>query len=523
MAFEQSNNEYILSMNNITKIYDNGFVANEKINLKVKKGEIHALMGENGAGKSTLMKILFGQEHAEEGNITYKGEEISVTDPLVALKYGIGMVHQHFMLVPSMTVAENMVLGMEPKEKGLFNFKEAVRLTHEVSEKYKLPIDPLTKVEDLTVGYKQRLEILKILSRGVDVLILDEPTAVLTPQETEELFVQLKNLKNQGFTIIFISHKLHEIKELCDNMTILRHGKVTGIARVEDLTEKEISRLMVGRDVLLHVEKTEAKPGNAILKVEKLNYKNRDGQFILKDLSFQIRQGEILGIAGIEGNGQRELSDILSGLQTADSGNVYINDKKIDKLSVREIRELGLSHISEDRMSFGSALEASIEENIISDRFYKKEYNKNLLLNQKMIRKTSEQLIEQFQIKCDGPNAPLRTLSGGNIQKVVSAREFSSSPVVLIANQPTRGIDVGASEFIRKRIVELRDEGAAVLLISADLTEIVQLSDNIAVLNEGEFTAYIPNKQKTNDEILGEYMLGIQKQTEEEVRRVNNE
>lgn len=520
MSSEGSSQDFILSMKNITKIYNNGFIANEHVNLNVKKGEIHALMGENGAGKSTLMKILFGQEQPEEGEIIYKGESISITDPLVALKYGIGMVHQHFMLVPSLTVAENIVLGMEPRRKGLFNFKEAVRLTKEVSKKYNLPIDPFAKVEDLTVGYKQRLEILKILVRGVDVLILDEPTAVLTPQETEELFVQLKHLKSEGFTIIFISHKLHEIKALCDNITILRHGKVTGTARVAELTEKEISKLMVGRDVLLHIDKKPMVMGDVVVNVERINDKNRDNQSMLTDISFSIRQGEILGIAGIEGNGQRELSDILSGMKEPLTGNVMVNGKKINGLSVKEIRELGISHISEDRMSFGSALEATIEENLISDRFYKKAYNKKWLLDQVAIEKKARELIDQYTIKCDGPFASLSTLSGGNIQKVVSAREFSSAPAVLIANQPTRGIDVGSSEFIRNQIVALRDSGAAILLISADLTEIIELSDNILVMNEGRFTAYLPNAEKTNEEILGEYMLGIQKQTEEEVRRV---
>ncbi len=518
------NYEYILSMNNITKIYGNGFIANQDVNLKVKKGEIHALIGENGAGKSTLMKVLFGHEHPEYGNIVYKGEEVKITDPLVALNLGIGMVHQHFMLVPSMTVAENMVLGIEPKQKnGLFDFKKAIELTKEVSAKFNLPIDPYAKVDDLPVGFKQRLEILKILSRGVDILILDEPTAVLTPQETSELFVQLKNLRDNGYTIIFISHKLNEIKEICDNLTVLRLGKVTGIAKVSDVSEKEISKMMVGRDVSLDVNTTLANPQETVLKIRDLNYVNKDNKTVVNNISLSLRKGEILGIAGIEGNGQRELSDMIAGMLQATSGEISINNVSIKNKSIREIRELGVAHISEDRMTFGCVQDATIEENLISDRYYKKEFNKGFLLDQKHIDEVSEELIKQYYVKCDSKESLIKTLSGGNIQKVVAAREFSLNPTVVIANQPTRGIDVGASEFIRRRIVELRDSGSAVLLISADLTEVLGVSDSIIVINEGEIVAYIPDSKTVNEEILGEYMLGIATQSKEEIRGVCHE
>lgn len=517
---KEAYSEYILVMEGITKIYGNGFIANKHIDLKVKSGEIHALIGENGAGKSTLMKVLFGQEQPEEGRIIYKGKEVNISNPLVALEYGIGMVHQHFMLVPSLTVAENLVLGVEPKKNGLFDFKRAVELTKEVSEKYKLPIDPLTKVEDLPVGFKQRVEILKILLRGVNILILDEPTAVLTPQETEELFVQLRELKNQGYTIIFISHKLNEVKELCDNLTVLRDGCVTGIDKVANLTEQEISKLMVGRDVMLETIKKKAMPKEKILEVKHMHYVDDNGKHVVKDVSFSVRKGEVLGIAGVEGNGQREISNLISGLEKSQLGEVTYKGKSILGDSIRSLRENKISHISEDRMTFGTVYDATIEENMISDRFYKSEYNKMFLLNENKISSEVKELIEEYNVKCDGKEALMKTLSGGNMQKVVVAREFSANPELIVANQPTRGIDVGSSEFIRNKLVELRDNDAAVLLISADLTEVIQVSDNIIVMSDGEVVAYLENDPKVSEEELGEYMLGLKRQTPEEIEKV---
>ncbi len=517
MPKQKQKDDYILLMENITKIYGNGFVANKNINFSVKKGEIHALIGENGAGKSTLMKVLFGQEQPETGKIIYKGKEEVISNPLLALKLGIGMVHQHFMLVPSLTVAENMVLGIEPLNKGLFDYKEAVRLTEEISKKYKLPIDPHAKVMDLPVGFKQRVEILKILLRGVDVLILDEPTAVLTPQETEELFVQLRHLREIGYTIIFISHKLNEVKSLCDRVTILRDGRVTGIDDVANLTEREISKLMVGRDVMIEINKTVAEPKEVVLKVKNLNYVDTNGAHIVKNVSFSVRAGEVLGVAGVEGNGQREISNLISGLEENQIGEVVYMGENIENKSIRELRENQISHVSEDRMTFGTVVDASIKENIISDRFYKKEFNKNMLLNESLINTHVKDLIKQFDIRCDGEDAMMKTLSGGNMQKVVVAREFSSIPRLVIANQPTRGIDVGSSEFIRNKLVELRDQGSAVLLISADLTEIIQVSDYVVVMNEGEIVAYLSNHPRLSDQELGEYMLGIKTQSKEQI------
>ena len=509
--------DYILVMDNITKVYGNGFVANKNVELKVKKGEIHALVGENGAGKSTLMKVLFGQEQPEEGKIYYKGQEVNITNPLVALHLGIGMVHQHFMLVPSLTVAENMVLGIEPKKGGLFDYKKAVNQAREISEKYNLLVDPEAKVMDLPVGQKQKVEILKVLFRGVEILILDEPTAVLTPQETRELFSELLKLKENGYTVIFISHKLNEITEICDRLTVLRNGRVTGTADVKDLSEQRISKMMVGRDVMLNIEKKDAVPKETVLQVKNLQHFNEHGKEVVKNVSFCVRKGEILGVAGVEGNGQKEISELITRLIPLKKGEVKINGEDTSNFTIRQIREKNVANISEDRMTYGSVSEATISENIISDRFYKKEFNSYGLLKQKKINSEVDGLIKEYLIKCDGREALIKTLSGGNIQKVVVAREFSSDPDLIIANQPTRGIDVGASEFIRKRLIEMRDNGTAILLISADLTEIIEVSDSVIVMNSGEIAAYFPEAKNVDENILGEYMLGIKKQTSEEI------
>ncbi|WP_341534876.1 ABC transporter ATP-binding protein [Clostridium pascui] len=519
----KSLSEEILAMQNITKVYPNGMVANKDVNFSVKSGEIHALMGENGAGKSTLMKILFGLERPEEGDILLKGQKISIDSPSTAIKNGIGMVHQHFMLVPSLTVAENMVLGMEPKKNGLIDIEKAIKVTEEISKKYNLIVDPKAKVSDLPVGIKQKVEILKALLRGAEILILDEPTAVLTPQETKELFVELINLKKKGHTIIFISHKLKEIKEICDRITILRAGRSIGVYDVAKVSQEDISRLMVGRDVVLKIEKEKNNPSNVILKVNNINYTDETGKTILNNISFTVRKGEILGIAGVEGNGQRELIELITGLEKYNDGEIFIDGQEIKDLSIKEIRNLGASHISEDRMIFGAAGEASIEENIISDRFDSKELNKGVLLSMSKIHSMVRELIKDYRVKCDSADQPVKMLSGGNIQKVVVAREFSSNPKLIVANQPTRGIDVGATEFIHKKLVELRDEGTGVLLISADLNEAMELSDSLMVMYGGEVVAYFKDSSKVTEEELGTYMLGINKQSPEEIRRAINE
>lgn len=512
--------EEILLMDKITKVYPNGFVANKDVTLSINKGEIHALVGENGAGKSTLMKVLFGIEQPEEGKIYIKGKEVKINNPLEAIANGVGMVHQHFMLVPSLTVAENVVLGMEPKKNGLFDFEEAVRITEEAVNKYNLKVSARAKVEDLPVGFKQKVEIIKALVRGAEILILDEPTAVLTPQETAELFVELKHLRDQGHTIVFISHKLNEIKELCDRLTVLRLGKSVGKAIVADVTEQEISKMMVGRDVVLKVEKTKAEPKETVLKVRDLRIASDTGRTIVDNVSFSVRKGEILGVAGVEGNGQSQISEAITGLLDFQDGSISVNGENVKGKTIRQIREMGVSHVSEDRMTYGVASTSGVKDNVISDRYYKKEFNKGLLMDKKKIEDLSDRLIKEFLIKCDDRDRAVKMLSGGNMQKVVVAREFSNNPKLVIANQPTRGIDVGATEFIRKRLVELRDEGTAVLLISADLNEVLELSDSLIVMNEGHIAAYIPDASSISDMELGEYMLGVKKQTPEEIARV---
>ncbi len=482
--------EYVVQMKGITKVYPNGVAANQGVDFNVKRGEIHALMGENGAGKSTLMKMLFGLEQPTEGEIFINGKKETLSSPTAAISKGIGMVHQHFMLVPNLTVAENMVLGMEPKQKSLFlDYKKAVEITKEYAQKYNLQVDPDAKVRDIPVGMKQKVEILKALVRGAKILILDEPTAVLTTQETEELFKELVQLKEQGYTLIFISHKLNEIKQITDRMTIMRGGKSMGVYNTADVSKEEISRLMVGRDVILTVEKEKAVPAEVVLKVRDLEYTNEWNKKMLDRISFDVRKGEILGVAGVEGNGQRELVDMLFSLNTPDSGAVTVNGESVLNKSQRVVRDLGVSLIPEDRMTFGIAGTGTIEENLMSDRVASKRYNKGPLFD----------------------------------QKVVVAREFSCNPVLIIADQPTRGIDVGATEFIRKKLVELSRAGAAVLLVSADLNEVMELSDSLIIMCNGKIAAYFEDTSRLDDTVMGEYMLGLKQQGEEEVRRVQHE
>lgn len=518
-----ADNEYVVQMKGITKVYPNGIAANQGVDFNVKRGEIHALMGENGAGKSTLMKMLFGLEQPTEGEIYVNGEKVSLTSPTVAISKGIGMVHQHFMLVPNLTVAENMVLGMEPKHKGMFmDYKKAVEITEEYAKKYNLHVDPNAKVRDIPVGMKQKVEILKALVRGAKILILDEPTAVLTTQETEELFKELVHLKEQGYTMIFISHKLHEIKQITDRLTIMRSGKSMGVYQTADISKEEISRLMVGRDVILTVEKDQAQPTDVVLRVRDLEYTNEWNKKMLNRLSFDVRKGEILGIAGVEGNGQRELVDMLFNLNTPDSGTATVNGQSVIGQPQRKIRDLGVSLIPEDRMTFGMAGTATIEENLMSDRSADKKYNNGPLFNMKKMHEDSDQLIKDYKVLCKSRNQQVGMLSGGNIQKVVVAREFSADPILIIADQPTRGIDVGATEFIRKKLVELSRAGAAVLLVSADLNEVMELSDSLIIMYNGGIAAYFEDTTSLTDAVMGEYMLGLKQQSDEEVRRVQH-
>jgi len=505
-------------MEGITKIYHNGFVANNRVDFSVRYGEIHALAGENGAGKSTLMKILFGEEVPQEGRILYQGEEVRISSPLAAIEMGIGMVHQHFMLVPSLTVAENIVLGMEPQRFGLLDIKKAATMTRQVAEKYGLPIDPYARVEDLSVGLKQRVEMLKVLIRGAQVLILDEPTAVLTPQETVDIFRELQTLRDMGHTIIFITHKLSEIKQICDRITIIRDGQTIAVRDVEGISEQEISKLMVGRDVSLDIQKRKAEAGEVILRLEDASYYDVAGRQLLKDISLVIKGGEILGIAGIEGNGQNELAELICGMRSLKQGRIEINGTSVQGKSIRDIREMGVSTVSQDRMTYGVAVEADITSNIMSNRYYKKAYNKGPFLDGKKMRAESARLVSEYSIKCDGIETPVKMLSGGNMQKVVVAREFSSEPSLIVANQPTRGIDVGAAELVRNRLIRLRDDGAAVLLISADLMEVLSLSDRLVVFYNGAITAYFESLDGLTPEETGEYMLGLKQMELRQIR-----
>lgn len=507
-----------LRMQNIVKVYPNGVMANKDVTLAVNEGEIHALSGENGAGKSTLMKILFGEEQPTSGEIFINGKKEHITSPNMAIRMGIGMVHQHFMLVPSLSVAENVILGVEPKKGILTDSRFAEQQVEEMAEKYNLLIDPKKKVRDLTVGQKQKVEILKALFRGARILILDEPTAVLTPQETEELFVELKHLKENGYTIIFISHKLNEVKELCDRITIIRRGESKGVYDLDGISEQDISRLMVGRDVILNIEKLPCKPGKPLIKVRDLRVIDENEKAAVDGISFDLREGEILGIAGVEGNGQFELVEAITGSGHYSGGTIEVCGHDVKSLNISQIRKLGLSHIPEDRMTTGAAGNLSITENMIADKLGNPEFSSKGFLNRKNIKQYGLDMAKRFQILCKNPDVSIGSLSGGNIQKAVLAREISSEPRVVIANQPTRGVDVGATEFIRKELIALRDKGDSVMLISSDLNEILGLSDSLMVVFEGKIAAYFPDASKITEAQLGAYMLGVEKQTEEEVK-----
>lgn len=510
----------ILKMEKICKVYPNGVVANRDIDFSLKKGEIHALVGENGAGKSTLMKILFGLEPMSEGKIIYKNKELSLKSPMDAISQGIGMVHQHFMLVSSFTVAENIVLGMEPKSGILINKKKALKITKELAEKYHFDIDPSQIVEDASVGTKQKIEILKALYRGAEILILDEPTAVLTPQETEELFKELKLLKEIGHTIVFISHKLNEVKEICDRITVMRRGRGEGTFEVANITKEEISNLMVGKTMEWKIEKAQATPKETVLEVKGVSVFGANDKKAVNDVSFALRAGEILGIVAVEGNGQSQLVDAITGMHPYQEGDILLNGQSAKGKKIKEIRNEGLAHIPEDRMTVGISKKASIRDNMLAIFYDGKEFSKKGMLDDKKIDEWAKEKIKEYQVLTTSEKTEIGSLSGGNIQKVVVAREFSGDAKVIIANQPTRGIDVGAAKFIHRKLVSLRDEGAAVLLVSADLTEVMDVSDSLLVLYEGEIVAYFADAKKTTENELGLYMLGLKHQDKAEIKEV---
>ncbi len=509
----------ILRMDGITKVYGNGFVANKDVTLSVNEGEIHGLIGENGAGKSTLMKILFGLEIPQEGKIIVKGTECNIKNPLDAIDHGIGMVHQHFMQVDNLSIAENIVLGIEPDKFGVFNKNKAIEMTREVAEKYHLDVDPTALIRNVSVGVKQKVEILKSLIRGVRVLILDEPTAVLTPQETEELFVQLKYLRDAGLSVIFISHKLEEVLSLCDRITVMRHGCVVCKGQeTRGLSESDLSSLIVGREVITQIEKDAAVLGSKLLSVENVCYRSDTGHVVLDNMSFHVSAGEILGVVGVEGNGQSELADIIAGMMHANSGSIYLNESQISGLSVDKIRELGLAYISEDRMTCGCAPELSVRDNLLSTILDRPSFKKGPFINEKAVNAYVDECIREFEINCETPKTPVGSLSGGNIQKVVVAREFSSGANFLLANQPTRGVDIGVTTLIRKLLVKhTREKNVGVLLISSDLNEIFEVSDRLMVIRSGKVVAIFDDVSSVTDSMLGEYMLGLRTMTSQEL------
>lgn len=509
-------NDIILSLEHIMKIYMNGTVANEDVSFSLRHGEIHALLGENGAGKSTLMKVLYGIESPTEGKIILKGREVAMKSSKDAISMGIGMVHQHFMLVPSLTVAENIVLGTVPKKWGIFTDKKrSVKNAEEIASTYHFDINVNERVGNLSVGLKQKVEILKALYRGAEILIMDEPTAVLTPQETEELFVQLQKLKESGHTIIFISHKLDEIKQICDRATIMRRGRSMGTYEVSGISVEEMSRLMVGSEVRTELKK-EYVFGEVKVCVKNLQAYDVQGVHKVKGIDFDVKSGEILGIAGVEGNGQAELVEILTGLYKNYSGTVEICGQNTETLSIKQIRKLHLSHIPEDRMQSGCAPTLSILDNFFSTQYDNEKYAGKCMLNRKELEGQAENMREEYFIKCESCRQNVGMLSGGNIQKVIVARELSTEPTIIIANQPTRGVDIGASQFIRERLVDYRNKGAAVVLVSADLSELLSLSDRIAVMYKGKITGMFSENEKPDEELIGRYMLGILNQEEAE-------
>jgi len=493
-------------MRGVTKRFP-GVVANDGVDFDLRQGEVHALLGENGAGKSTLMNILYGLYRPDEGEILVRGKTVSFGSAKDAIDRGIGMVHQHFMLIPVMTVAENIVLEIEPTKAGvLLDYDVAIERVRDISKRFGLAVDPTARVENISVGQQQRVEILKALYRGAEILILDEPTAVLTPQEAGELFEIIKSLQADGTSIIFISHKLNEVLEIADRITVLRRGKGIDSVPREGATEEGLARMMVGREVLLRVEKKPADPGDTLLEVRDLHVNDERGLPAVRDVSFAVRAGEIVGIAGVEGNGQSELIEAITGLRAAESGEIAVAGNVIGRSSARRMLDAGVGHIPEDRQRRGLVLEFSIAENIaLHDYCYPPDSRFGWLFPGRLVQRARE-LIREFDVRGGGPNTRSGALSGGNQQKVVAAREIARDPKVLVAAQPTRGLDVGAIEYLHRRLIEERDEGRAILLVSLELDEVISLSDRILVMYEGRVVG--EHTPDVTEEEIGLEMLG---------------
>jgi simple sugar transport system ATP-binding protein len=498
--------EIALELKGITKRFP-GVVANDSISFQLKRGEIHALLGENGAGKSTLMSIVFGLYQPDEGEIHVDGHQVLIDNPNKAIELGIGMVHQHFKLVEPFTVTENIILGMEPKKGLKINIKEASKKVKELSEQYGLEIEPNATIESISVGMQQRVEIIKTLYRGADILIFDEPTAVLTPQEISELLEIMKRLINEGKSIILITHKLKEIMEIADTCTIIRRGKVIESVKVADTNPQELAEKMVGKAVNFKTEKKQAVPKEVLLEAKDLVVVDSNGKNAVDHLSFTVRAGEIVGIAGVDGNGQTELIEALTGMSTIQSGEVLLKGKSIANQSPRTITESGIAHIPQDRHKHGLVLDFTVSENIILQSYSRPEITQHGFINKKVVDEMATRLVKDFDVRTPGIDTMVRSMSGGNQQKVIIAREIDRDPQVLIAAQPTRGLDVGAIEFVHKQLIAQRDQGKAVLLVSFELEEIINVADRILVLFRGQIVGET-TPETTTDQELGLMMAG---------------
>ena len=510
--------EYVIEMLNITKEFP-GIKANDDITLQLKKGEVHALLGENGAGKSTLMSVLFGLYQPEKGCIKKNGEVVKIHNPNDANDLNIGMVHQHFKLVEVFSVLDNIILGVEPNKMGFLQKQEARKKVVELSERYGLKVEPDALIEDISVGMQQRVEILKMLYRDNEILIFDEPTAVLTPQEIDELMEIMRRFTREGKSILFITHKLNEIMAVADRCTVLRKGKYIGTVDIKDTTKEELSRMMVGRNVSFKVEKKPAEPKEVILKAENVTVASKTHKKdSVKDVSFEIRRGEIVCLAGIEGNGQTELVSALTGLEPVSSGKVTLCGEDITKAPIRERSKKGMSHIPEDRHKHGLVLDYTLEENMVLQQYWQSEFQNKGFIRKKSVREYAQKLISQFDVRSgQGVLTTVRSMSGGNQQKAIIAREIAKNPELLVAVQPTRGLDVGAIEYIHKKLVEQRDADKAVLLVSLELDEVMNVSDRILVMYEGEIVGEFKPEETTVEE-LGLYMSGGKRQTKEEAK-----
>lgn len=501
-----SEEKYVIEMRDITKQFGD-FKANDDINLKIRKGEIHALLGENGAGKSTLMNILSGLLQPTSGQIYMDGSPVEIANPTDAIRLGIGMVHQHFMLVDAFTVLENIILGDEPVEAGVLNSKKSLSDLQKISKQYGMDVDPNAYVRDISVGMQQRVEILKTLYRGANILIFDEPTAVLTPQEIDELIITMKELVKEGKSIIIITHKLDEIKKVADRCTVIRRGKSIDTVNVKDVTSQELADMMVGRSVSFKTEKKPSDPKEVILSLTDVHVKEGRGLNAVKGLNLDVRGGEIVGIAGIDGNGQTELIQAITGLRKVESGTVMIRDKNVTNMKPRQITEIGVGHVPEDRHKYGLILDMTLAENIALQSYYKPPFSKAGVLDKDYINAHARELIKEYDVRTTSELAPAKSLSGGNQQKAIIAREMDRDPELLIVSQPTRGLDVGAIEYIHKRLINHRDKGNAVLVVSFELEEILNVSDRIAVIHAGEIVGIVDPKETTENE-LGLLMAG---------------